>query len=134
MQNRQAYLVALEGVSHFLYVIWNAGLSKSVTQFELEMQAEVDKYVSSLMLHLEYAGSVPHNLVPQLFGEPAFDEALSESELELYRHANHYAARYCQRLEDRFAHDFASPELLEEVRRFYRLSQVEKVSSINALQ
>lgn len=98
------------------------------------MQAEVDKFVSSLMLHLQQAGSVPRNLVAQLFAEPAFDRSLSDSELELYRHANHYASRYCLRLQQRFGHDYGSPEMLSEVRRFYRMTQGEKVSNINALQ
>ena len=41
---------ALEGVSHFLYVAWNAGHDKPVSLIELEMQAEVDKYVASYWL------------------------------------------------------------------------------------
>ena len=38
-------LAAIEGVSHFLYLIWNAGHERPVTQLELELQAEVDKFV-----------------------------------------------------------------------------------------
>ena len=41
---------ALEGVSHFLYLAWNAGHDKPVSLLELEMQAEVDKYVASYWL------------------------------------------------------------------------------------
>ena len=44
------YWTALEGVSHFLYLAWNAGHDKPVSLLELEMQAEVDKYVSSYWL------------------------------------------------------------------------------------
>src|SRR5438270_492616 len=41
---------ALEGVSHFLYLAWNAGHDRPVSLLELEMQAEVDKYVVSYWL------------------------------------------------------------------------------------
>jgi hypothetical protein len=41
------YWTALEGVSHFVYFAWNAGHDKPVSILELEMQAEIDKYVAS---------------------------------------------------------------------------------------
>jgi len=44
------WCTALEGVSHFLYLAWNAGHDKPVSLLELEMQAEVDKYVVSYWL------------------------------------------------------------------------------------
>src|SRR5262249_59072565 len=44
------WCTALEGVSHFLYLAWNAGHDKPVSLLELEMQAEGDKYVASYWL------------------------------------------------------------------------------------
>jgi len=44
------FLLAVEGVSHFLYLIWNAGIERGVTLMELEMQAEVDKFVTAASL------------------------------------------------------------------------------------
>ncbi len=44
------YWTALEGVSHFHYFAWNAGHDKPVTLLELELQAEIDKYVASYLL------------------------------------------------------------------------------------
>ena len=44
-ENLADYLTAAEGVSHFVYVAWNTGHDKPVTLLELELQAEVDKYV-----------------------------------------------------------------------------------------
>ena len=44
------YWTALEGVSHFLYLAWNASHDRAVTLMELELQAEIDKYVSTLWL------------------------------------------------------------------------------------
>ncbi len=48
--NLADFWTVLEGVSHFHYLAWNAGFDKPVTLLELEMQAEVDKYVSTRML------------------------------------------------------------------------------------
>jgi hypothetical protein len=45
--NLADYWTALEGVSHFIYLAWNAGHDRGVSLLELELQAEIDKYVSS---------------------------------------------------------------------------------------
>src|SRR6185503_6263264 len=44
------FLLAIEGVSHFIYAIWSARAERPVTQLELELQAEVDKYVTCLLV------------------------------------------------------------------------------------
>ncbi|MBI3180035.1 MAG: hypothetical protein HYZ27_10265, partial [Deltaproteobacteria bacterium] len=41
-----AYCVGLEGVSHFVYLAFHGGRGRPVTELELELQAEVDKFVS----------------------------------------------------------------------------------------
>jgi hypothetical protein len=48
--NLSDYWTALEGVSHFIYLAWNAGHDRGVSLLELELQAEIDKYVSSWLL------------------------------------------------------------------------------------
>jgi hypothetical protein len=40
----------IEGVSHFLGVAWHATQERPVTCLELELQAEIDKYVLALLL------------------------------------------------------------------------------------
>ena len=47
---------ALEGVSHFTYYAWNAARDKTVSLFELELQAEVDKFVTTGKLLREQTG------------------------------------------------------------------------------
>lgn len=131
--NLEDFLIALEGVSHFLYVIWNANFRKPVTLFELEMQAEVDKYVTCKLFSLQQPHGIhPAALKTRLFGEASFDRALSEDELERYRSANHYAGRYCDQLENRYEVDFGGAAMLKELRRFYRFGQGDKISRINA--
>src|SRR3970040_824083 len=54
-----ALCIAIEEVSHFAYLMWNANRDKSVTQLELELQAEVDKFVTSaLLIASENGGAV----------------------------------------------------------------------------
>jgi hypothetical protein len=77
--NLAAFMLVLEGVSHFHYLCWNATYNKSVTLLELELQAEVDKYVTVLMLLGAQGNSTDANAVHQrLFDEIHYREDLQE--------------------------------------------------------
>ena len=72
------YWTALEGVSHFLYLAWNATFDRSVTLMELELQAEIDKYVSSLwLLREQNPRRFPEELHHILFERTRVDPALA---------------------------------------------------------
>ena len=43
------YCTILEGVSHFVYLVWNAQYGRQVKPIEMELQAEVDKFVFSAL-------------------------------------------------------------------------------------
>jgi hypothetical protein len=124
------YWTALEGVSHFLYVAWNAGHDKPVSLLELEMQAEVDKYVASYwLMRRQYPRHVPAELRHALFERTHVDAGLTAGRRELYREASRYAERFCRRLE----HDLGSAAesaVLAELRRFYRLTHACKRAHI----
>jgi hypothetical protein len=120
---------ALEGVSHFTYYAWNAARDKSVSLFELELQAEVDKFVTTAKLLREQTGREPSGLHGWLFDSPTLAAELDGQERERYRRANRYAARYCSRL----APAAADAEAVQsELRRFYRLSQASKLAHIDS--
>ena len=75
-ENLADYLTAAEGVSHFVYVAWNAGHDKPVTLLELELQAEVDKYVlGAWLLREQIAGRFPRELHRALFERARVDPA-----------------------------------------------------------
>jgi hypothetical protein len=129
-ENIADYCTALEGVSHFHYVVWNAGRERPVSLLELELQAEVDKYASALRLLLEQrAGRFPGELFARLFEGATFLPGLSASERHRYEEAHRFAARFCRRLEERFLRRRrARPEaLLGELRAFYRLGRHDKL-------
>src|SRR5918995_1395648 len=79
---------ALEGVSHFTYYAWNAARDKHVSLFELELQAEVDKFVTTGMLLREQTGREPSGLHAWLFDSPTLAAELDGEERERYRRAN----------------------------------------------
>ena len=96
--NLADFWAALEGVSHFTYYAWNAARDKAVSLFELELQAEVDKFVTTGMLLRDQTGREPGGLHGWLFDLPTLAAELGEHERDRYRRANRYAAKYCQRL------------------------------------
>ena len=127
--NLADYCTVLEGVSHFMYLLWNAHHERGVSLLELEMQAEIDKYVSTALLFGQQAsGRVPSNLHRWLFEKPRFDENLDRPSLERYRDANHYAGIYCARLEKRYLSGAGDTGLYNDLRRLYRLTHRAKIS------
>ncbi len=131
--NLNDFLVALEGVSHFNYLLWNAVHEKPVTQLELELQAEVDKFVTTTMLLADQgAARALETFHFALFTNVSFDAGLSERDEMRYREANRYAAKYCDGLNRRFGHRHREPSFINELRRFYRMPQNDKIKRIEA--
>lgn len=124
------FCLAAEGVSHFLYLCWNANFEREVTQLELELQAEVDKYL--LLLDHVQEESWRH-LHPWLFECWQFEEGLNKEEQYRYEKANQYASRYCMGLEQRYLRIGKTQEMIRELRRFYRKTHTQKIKMIDAL-
>jgi hypothetical protein len=121
----------LEGISHFNYIAWSARKNRQVSLLELEMQAEVDKFVSTLFMALgQDNSSLAKKLHGWLFNDFRFHPDLDDDQLERYSTAHRYAAVFCHGLHDRVAQD--SGDSLDELRRFYRLSRHAKISHIHS--
>lgn len=134
--NLADYWTALEGVSHFVYLAWNAGHDRAVSLHELELQAEVDKYVASvLLLRAQDPTRIPVELHRVLFERARVSEALAGERAGLYRRANHYAARFCRHLGGMLAPAGTRARSLAttELRRFYRLTNAMKMRHIECL-
>jgi hypothetical protein len=116
-----AWLQLAEGVSHFVYVAERVRRGLPATLLELELQAEVDKFV--LLTFATHPSHDPHALHESLYENVRF---LHPPDSELggrYRMANDLAARFVARLVAR--EDAASA--LTILRRFYRAGQAEKI-------
>jgi hypothetical protein len=131
--NLQDFLLAVEGVSHFVYVVHRAQLERPVSAVELELQAEVDKYLVSLLVSWHQTGEPPLDLRERLFSRVAFAGDLSREERERYQLANSAADDYAASLEARFVRRRCLDALLAEARRFYRKGLAEKLELITQL-
>ena len=126
--NFSDFCLAVEGVSHFVYVALAAACQRSVSQLELELQAEVDKFVCCLLMT-----DVASDLRGRLFGDVRYAADLDAAESERYRTANRQADRYAAALERRFVIRADTGALLAEVRRFYRMDLPDKLGRIAQL-
>jgi hypothetical protein len=132
-RNLQDFLYAVEGVSHFVYLVHRARVERPVSAVELELQAEVDKYLVALLVWWSQAGEPPEDLRKRLFARITFHGDLSADERERYELANSAADEYASSLEQRFVKPRALENLLTEVRKFYRKGLAEKLEHISAL-
>lgn len=132
--NLGSFSTLTEEVSHFLYLLFRARSERQVTQLELELQAEVDKYLTALFfLSLQNEGAVSTRLRHLLFRRYRLAEGLSAESAERYHEASRLANRYCGWLETRYLRSRRFPDLAREARRFWRLGQREKLETIAAL-
>ena len=130
--NLADFWTAFEGVSHFTYFVFKASNDQSVTLLELELQAEVDKFVGTGLFLQRQGEVVPSGLHRWLFDLPRFDGKLSEAEQQRYECANHYAARYCRRIQRELLNGPMGDAMRRKLRHFYRLPRQEKIGLIDA--
>ena len=131
--NLQDFLLAVEGVSHFVYVVHCARQERHVSAVELELQAEVDKYLVALLVTWNQTGEPPIDLRERLFSRVTFAGDLSREERDRYQLANSAADEYAASLEARFVRTHSVTEMLGEAREFYRKGLADKLGYISQL-
>lgn len=120
--DHDGWLQLAEGVSHFVYVANRARQELPATQLELELQAEVDKFVLLVLETMPYDRGEAFAVHSRLFERVRY---LHEAGTELgdrYRTANDLAARFVRRLMAR-----QGDSTHAALRRFYRAGQSEKI-------
>lgn len=128
-QNLGDFLLAVEGVSHFIYALCCARVDRAVSALELELQAEVDKYVVCVLVGgVDVAASPAWRA--RLFADVEYEPDLDADERTRYRAANDNAARYAAHLETAYLGPRRVPEMLATLRRFYRLPLAAKLGDI----
>ena len=134
MGNVDNYCQVLEGVSHFLYIIHNAAHDRAVTKLELELQAEVDKFIFMLQEHETHRDQdTARDLHRDLFEKVSFVSFTDPQDHQRYADANFYAAKLCRDLLHRHQLEPGWKTMNRELRRFYRLSLQDKLKHINTL-
>lgn len=129
--NLEDFLLTVEGVSHFVYVAWRARTGRPVSQLELELQAEIDKWATCLLTILPQTGRPPPGLRERLFERFQLHADLDGEERERYLVANSNARAYAAALDERFVARGDVTGMLAELRRFYRLGIGDKLDCIN---
>ena len=130
-ENLDALCQIIEGVSHFVMIAERARAERATSHLELEMQAEVDKYVvlAAATASREGAFDVAQSvrLRERLYEAVSFVHA-EGSELGVrYRTANRAAARFVRRLEREYAASRRIDEMREKLRQFFAGNQEEKL-------
>lgn len=121
----------LEGISHFNCIVWKAMQDRSVSLLELELQGEIDKFVSTMLLAQGQAnGDLLNRLHGWLFENVRYNNELDDEQLDRYRSANDYAARFCHGLRQQLIDN--DKLALSELRWFYRLQLGDKISHIHS--
>lgn len=123
-----AFCAALEGVSHFVYFMYcGLSLARPVSLVELELQAEVDKY---LLLRLFCTRSaLVEELEERLFVRFQLGSGLSGEVADRYRVANAEARRYARWIERRIG-EGATVRALDDARALYRKPLADKLEHI----
>jgi hypothetical protein len=114
-------------VSHFVYLVERARIGRDTTQLELELQAEVDKWVvlAGATHTLDIATS--KGLRERLYEAISFAHE-EQSELgERYRVANETANRFVRRLEHEYVRRGLYGEMRVKLWHFFHLGQEDKL-------
>lgn len=126
------YCQIIEGVSHFVYLVERKRTGLPTTQLELELQAEVDKYVL-LALSREPIDSARARLLHEkLFERVVYLHPPGTVEGDRYRLANDLAARLVYRLERAYAISGRTSDLRDTLSRFFRMGQKDKIGFAQA--
>ncbi|MEO1175373.1 MAG: hypothetical protein AAFX94_25465, partial [Myxococcota bacterium] len=99
--NFEAFCIALEGVSHFITLTWRAQRDWPISGLELEVQAEVDKFVTSWFLLAEQGICLRRSaavLWERLFVRTRIRAEVPDDERERYRSASRIAGEFCRTL------------------------------------
>jgi hypothetical protein len=114
----------IEGVSHFVYVATRASQDRTTTALELEIQAEVDKYVV-LAGDIETLDVDRSELLRnRLYERVTYSNTQLE---ERYRIANETALRFIRRLEKTHVAERRFGELRRELHAFFSSGQEDKL-------
>ncbi|MBM4357255.1 MAG: hypothetical protein FJ096_04020 [Deltaproteobacteria bacterium] len=123
---------AVEGVSHFVLLAERARCELPTTHLELEMQAEVDKFLVLGVLPEPAPALERARLRYRLFADVRFTDEEGTVEGDRYRLASRIAERFVRRLEAEFLGRSRHRELREHLRRFFRAGQTRKLEIAGA--
>jgi hypothetical protein len=128
--NLEDFLTAVEGVSHFVYLAQHVLTDHPVTELELEIQAEVDKYLLCLLYETPSAPLAPRKILRGLFHSYRLMSSLTDEQKERYHMAHRVAYRFCQALGRHCQSLSHLSQRLHGLRAFFHATLGEKLHAI----
>lgn len=124
--NIDAACAAIEGVSHLLCFLWKTTRDIPCSLLELELQAEIDKYLLCAAW-LRRQGESATLLLARLFQDYRLLGDLTPEAAWRYRRASYLAEQFCAVLEHEYQRRHRLGDLRSVARQFYRLSHWQKL-------
>lgn len=121
--NVDATCVAIEGVSHLVCLWWKQHRELPCSLLELELQAEIDKYLLCSRW-LAQQGRPRTQLLTRLFHHYALGGGMTGEAAQRYHRASRLAWQFCRRDQDRLS------TLVTDARDFYRLTHWQKLRAL----
>ena len=135
-QELNALSVAAEEISHFHYLVDRFQAEQRVTQLELELQGEIDKFLLIFYLVQQTMGEsreIFEKIFEQVFHHFTWAGNLSAEQKQRYEQANAQARQFVKNFGDTMWGRRSQDQCLEYLRYFYRLTQSEKLGFISRL-
>ena len=122
------YCSCAEGVSHLLYLALAAERESQVSQLELEVQSEIDKFALLLFWSAEQASV----LITRLFLSFSLRDSVECTlERRRYLEANRLALGFCRYLNTHFVSQKRTEPLLDVLRKVYRMGGARKLEYVS---
>ncbi len=133
IEELNAFAVATEEISHLNYLIYVAGCGRQVSQLELELQGEIDRFV--VFYYAMKSQNIDEeklfqDLLERFFSLFRWKDGLAPLEKDRYAMAHSLARRFFHREAKHFSKHCKEETRLRFLRTFYRLNAPEKLSRI----
>ena len=134
LEQVKAFSVASEEISHFHYLVFNLERNRSVSEFEIELQGEIDKFL--LLFFCEsFSGksgeSKFEELFERLFINFRLANSLNEIQRQRYLDASIYAKMFFRKLKRNLAQKRRVSLALKQTRFFYQMDLANKMSFLH---
>ncbi|MEZ4750787.1 MAG: hypothetical protein R3B54_09235 [Bdellovibrionota bacterium] len=130
----QSHAVAIAGeeISHFHYLLYHALTGRSVSQLELEIQGDIDKFLLLYFSRQQWERQSFDEIFERVFEQFSLSNRLSKEQVDRYLEANQFARKCIHKHREVLQNSNKIEEALKSLRRFYRLGASEKISLLTA--
>lgn len=128
LERMDEFFCAVEGVSHILMLLDRIANQVATSHLELELQAEVDKFLISHLYMSKARRGASIDLFDRQFERCTWDSNLSEDDLLRYTAASRMAAKFCSGLRERYFNPARIGEMKADVLDFFKRNLAQKVS------